>query len=381
MEKFIFIKGKNSELSSLELASYLDSRNLDYSIVEDSENFTVIETEEIDKGMIKQLGGILKIAKVVNESNKIDSKSLEGLEKMIGGKVFGLSVYSEKDEQNIYKIVGNQLKKRLKSLGINAKYFGFASNRRPRMTNVEVIKKRLVEESVEIVVCVSKKFYIGTTQALHNPFEYQKRDMERPVQRPIFSIPPRLANIMINLAGAKEDDILLDPFCGIGTILQEAALRKIKIRGIDKDEICIESAKQNLLWLAKEYKLQLDLEKIRHGDATRIGEYFDGNSIDAIATEPYLGPPLKGNQSQEDVKAIFEEIRPLYEKTLKEMYKVLKKGKRAAIVSPCIRTRGNRTVKFDFKELAERAGFKIINSVTDAEKRHRTIREIFVIEK
>ena len=249
------------------------------------------------------------------------------------------------------------------------------------MTNVEIIKKKLVEESVEIIVCASDKYYIGTTESLHNPFDYQKRDMERPIQRPIFSIPPRLANIMINLVGAKGGDSLLDPFCGIGTILQEAALRKIKINGIDKDEECIKSAKTNLGWLADQYGINIDLEKIRHGDATRLSEYFEEDSIDAIATEPYLGPPLKGNQSHEDVEKIFEEIRPLYEKALKEFYKVLKGGKRASIVSPCIRMRENKVIRFNFKEIAEASGFKIINSIIDAEKRHRTQREIFVIEK
>lgn len=385
MERLIFIKGKNPELSRLEIMSYLDSRNYKYSIVEDSENFTVIDMENVILGMIESLGGTLKIANVLTEGddiNKVDVGSL-GLEKLIKENIFGLSVYSKKDQYEIYNSIGKGLKKRFKEKGIKAKFFGFPKHRKPIMSNVEVIKKKLVEHSFELVACVSeKRFYIGITNSLHNPLEFQKRDIGRPAQRAIFSIPPRLANIMINLAQAKEGDVLLDPFCGIGTILQEAALKGITITGIDKDENCIVSARKNLKWLSDEYRLKVDLgRRIKTGDATKLSKYFKNDSIDAIVTEPYLGPPLKGNQSQNKVKELFDELKPLYEKSLKEMYKVLKNGKRIAIVSPCIRTRKDDVIKFNFEKLAKDARFNIINSVTDSEKRHRTIREIFVIEK
>ena len=383
MERLMFIKGKNPELSRLEIISYLDSRNYKYSIVEDSEDFIVIDMENIVLGMIESLGGTLKIVNVLAEGNDINKINVEGLglERLLKGKVFGLSVYSRKDPYEIYNSVGKRMKKFFKENGIKAKYFGFPKSRKPQMSNVEVIKKELVEDSFELVVCASEKFYIGITSSLHDPLEFQKRDIGRPVQRAIFSIPPRLANILINLSGAKACDILLDPFCGIGTILQEAVLRGMVISGVDNDKECINASKKNLEWLAKEYGLQINLEMIRAGDATKLSKYFKKDSVDAVATEPYLGPPLKGNQSQKDVEKLFKDIRPLYKNTLKEMHKILKKGKRAAIVSPCIRMRGDKVANFDFRYLAEGAGFRIINSVTDSEKRHRTIREIFVIEK
>lgn len=385
MERLIFIKGKNPELSRLEIISYLDSRNYKYSVVEDSVDFVVIDMDSVVLGVIESLGGTLKIANVLAEGDDINKEDVGnlGLEKLLKEKIFGLSVYSQTNQYEIYNSIGKDLKNVFKEKGIKAKYFGFPKHRRPMMRNIEVIKKELVEHSFELVVCVSeKRFYIGITNSLHNPLEFQKRDVGRPVQRAIFSIPPRLANIMINLAQAKEGDILLDPFCGIGTILQEAALKGIIIAGIDKDENCITSARQNLKWLSDEYNLRMDLgRRVKAGDATKLSKYFKKDSIDAIVTEPYLGPPLKGNQNQKKVKELFDELRPMYEKSLKEMHKVLGSGKRVVIVSPCIRTREDNVIKFDFENIAKKVGFKIIESVTDFEKRHRTIREIFVIEK
>ncbi len=49
---------------------------------------------------------------------------------------------------------------------------------------------------------------------------------------------------------------ILDPFCGSGTILQEAMLLGFKnIYGSDKDKRAIANSKENINWLKKEYKL------------------------------------------------------------------------------------------------------------------------------
>lgn len=45
---------------------------------------------------------------------------------------------------------------------------------------------------------------------------------------------------MINISGIKEG-VLLDPFCGIGSILQEAVLMGFDIRGVDIDKNCIDA--------------------------------------------------------------------------------------------------------------------------------------------
>ncbi|MFH0929275.1 MAG: DNA methyltransferase [Candidatus Aenigmatarchaeota archaeon] len=380
MGRFIFIKGKNPVLSKLELESYFQSRCVKYSIVDDSDDFTIIDAK-IDPKMIDSLGGTLKIAELITECEDITPEAMKDVEKMISARVFGLSVYAEKREHGIYKLVGKTLKENLRENGVKAKYLGFSISRRPQMSNVELIKRKILEESVEVVVCYSDRFYIGVTRALHNPFEYQKRDMERPEQRPIFSIPPRLANILINLSGAKPGDLLLDPFCGIGTILQEAALRGMRIAGIDKDPSCVEASKINLHWLSEEYKLEIDDGMIGFGDATRLSDNFLKDSVDAIATEPYLGPPLRGSQRENEVRKIFRQLEPMYAKSLRAMGRILKKGKRVAIISPCIRMHKGKAAHFEFQRLAKAAGFKIIESVIDAEKRHVTQREIFIIEK
>ncbi|MBN2203273.1 MAG: hypothetical protein JW700_03770 [Candidatus Aenigmarchaeota archaeon] len=380
MKRFIFIKGKNPLLSKMEIEMYLQNMNKRYSIIEDLDDFLVVDTS-ISPDIINDLGGTLKIVEVIEEWEEASDDAMDKVQEMVTARNFGLSVYAERNEHEIYKEMGKLLKQKLRSNGVKAKYMGIAKSMRPQMSNVDLLRKGVPNECTEIVVCVSDDIYIGVTRSLHNPMEYRKRDMERPMQRPIYSIPPRLANIMLNFAGAKPGDLVLDPFCGIGTILQEAAIRGMRIAGIDNDRECVDAAKINLHWLSEEYKIDVEEGLIGVGSATDLLAHFPRNSVDAIATEPYLGPPLRGRVTERDVRKIFKELDVLYKKTLKSMSAVLKSGGRAAIISPCIRMQKGKVSHFEFQKLAKGSSFKIIESVIDAEKRHKVQREIFIIEK
>lgn len=389
--EFAFIKGKNPSLSRYEIESYLSSRSVYFETVDDTKYFTIARFQEKPdlEGMMKSLGGTLKIAEILaNGELPILKEAIEGLDvrnifKTDDKKfLFGVSAYTERNSFDYYNTIGKSVKKKLKDSGFNANFMGF-SRKRPQLSNVEVIKGGL-DKTAEIIFCQTRnRFYLGITRFLHNPFEFQKRDIGRPAQRTIFSIPPRISNILVNLAWAKRGDTLLDPFCGIGTILQEAVLNGVSIRGIDSDAECIKSSIENLEWLSKEYKIEIpNLEKIiTQGDARKLSEILGEETIDAIATEPFLGDPIRNRPSEDEARKMLEEISILYNSVLSEMFKVLKHGKRIAMVSPRIRFTKTKDVGLDFKQIAERAGFKVINSFVDAESRHRTLREIFVLEK
>lgn len=60
----------------------------------------------------------------------------------------------------------------------------------------------------------------------------KRRSHLRPKPSPI-SLHPKLARAMVNLTGAEENEIILDPFCGSGGILIEAGLIGMKTIGYD----------------------------------------------------------------------------------------------------------------------------------------------------
>jgi tRNA G10 N-methylase Trm11 len=429
----LFISGKNWRLSLAELVLFLEARKVKFKLHSFSKEFFVIRIEE-DKCAwgIADLGGFIKIGDVnatfstesVKEAflqkNKeaqaqisrvvVSSGLIDELLKTASGKtVFGVSVYCTEGSLRpvsriMQRFVGSTVKRELAGYGKKSKFMGFSKERKyPQLSHIEVLKKNLVENKAEILFCVGKEqTFVATTVAVHNPFEFQKRDVEKPVQRKIFAIPPRLARIMVNLAACTEGKALLDPFCGVGTILQEALLSKAKAFGVDINRWCVEATTRNMEWLKDEYSLENAEYRVLQGDVRRLSQKIGWEQVDCIATEPDLGPALRQVPTTSYAMRIVGKLEPLYYGLLEEAYKVLKSDGRVVLVSPCIKTRSGKPVTMGVEEKALEIGFERVYpfkrglfaedivvpeklmamaSFVDAEERHKVGREIHVFQK
>lgn len=425
---FVFILGKNWKASLAELLAYTETRDMDFSLIDITKSFLAASTSKIlEQSFVDELGGTIKLASRLSTApldficnvfvkkdrvlrDRLRQKLLEGYSlddvfRKRGGKyLFGVSVYPEavgvtRVSREIQRFVGSLFKQELKKAGIRASFMGIPPSRRlPQLTHVEVIKKQLIRESAEILFCISQKqAYLARTEAVHNPFEFQKRDIGRPIQRKIFSIPPRLARIMTNLASCSRGKVFLDPFCGVGTILQEALLTGARVTGVDIDQWCVNAARTNLEWLKREYQLSNPEFKVMQGDTRRLTQRIGRATIDCIATEPELGPPLKQVPTEPEANRLVTQLAPLFNDLLRESFAVLKKGSKLAIVSPFIRTQSQKFVRMPIREMAESEGFTVIpqlkieqlrevpedeeSSFIDIEERHKIGREIHVLQK
>lgn len=152
-------------------------------------------------------------------------------------------------------------------------------------------------------------------------------------------MPPKLAKIMLNLARADKHDTLLDPFCGFATILEEAMLWGYKnLIGSDINAETLAGAKENLEWLVKNYQLPTTKYQLTECDARRLSQKFSPHSIDAIITEPYLGPPLRGKETPEKIQKIIKELSNLYLTSFREFKKIIKPSGRVVILFPVFHT-------------------------------------------
>jgi tRNA G10 N-methylase Trm11 len=429
---YMFIPGKNWKLSLAELIAFLEAREVKFEVHQLSKGFFVVDTEENASALaIADLGGILKIGSATADfATQIARKAFlqrskqareqirreiaasgviaEILEAPTAKTVFGVSVYCAEDSLHpvskvMQRFVGSAIKRELAAHGRKSSFMGFSKAReQPQLSAVEVLKKNLVENKAEILFGIGKKqTVVATTVAVHNPFEFQKRDVGKPSQRKIFAISPRLAKIMVNLASCISGKLLLDPFCGVGTILQEALLSGAKVAGVDINPWCITAAKENLEWLKKEYALKEAEYAVVQGDACRLTGKF-GEEVDCIATEPDLGPALRQVPTMPYAAKIVAKLEPLYYGFLKEAYRILKKGGRLVLVAPYMRTRSGRPVTMPVGEKAISIGFKRVYlfqekvfardvdvkenmaemaSFVDAEERHKVGREIHVFQK
>ncbi|MBM3304120.1 MAG: hypothetical protein FJY76_03405 [Candidatus Aenigmarchaeota archaeon] len=395
MPPFIFVHGKNFELSLAELVSLAGRRP-----EEASPEFSVFDLLEA-KDMMGRLGGTLKIAQVVSMldtdagqdvvGRAIEKHFHEFMKGVAGNRlVFGVSFYGGEGDRTFVEQKIKELGK-AEGMKVSAAHAKGSSN---IITHTQVLEKRILRSGFEVLLCMGRKhLYVAKTIAVHDPFEFRKRDLKRPIQRPIYSIPPRLARIMLNLSGAKRGDVVMDPFCGIGTILGEASLMGMRVIGIDTKDSCIGDTRKNLRWLEKEYKIKIpDMENIiRKEDARWLSSHFKEDSIDAIATEPYMGPPLKRRPDRVRAMQILDSLKQLYEHSLREMLTCLKPGRRICMVSPAFIVK-NKFYGLPIAEMAGRHGGRVVNvlgnsginarpPLRDFEERHNTIREIHVIEK
>ncbi len=381
-----FILGKNPVLSIAEITSYLYSRGIGYKLIDHGIEFAVFELDQTPR--IGHLGGTIKIAEVHHTGTDPEGFDFPSLITPSMTKIiFGVSVYG--DSLKFYRKMCKAVKKQMKSVGVSSNYFNIMPPR-TATSHIEVIKQGLVY-SGDIIICKSgEKYYIGKTTQIHNPFEFQKRDVMKAQLRSMYSIPPRLAKIMINLTG-KKSGILLDAFCGYGAILQEAVLMGFDIKGIDINKSCITPCIKNMKWLEKEYEIRIPEigKKVFHGDATRLGDYFEKESIDAIVSEPYLGPALREKPDAAEAKKIIKELEPMYSRFFVSASSVLRHGGRICVVSPRFVTM-NGIFSVDIKKLASQNNLEVVDVLkeikheipfTDSEERHRLIREINVLEK
>ena len=144
----------------------------------------------------------------------------------------------------------------------------------------------------------------------------KRKVSERPFFSPI-SLHPRYARALINLTGARKGDRVLDPFCGTGGIIIEAAMMGMKPIASDFDENMIIGTQENMDF----YGLKLtDFDTIDISDVPdRFGE------VDAIATDPPYGRSTHTGG---------EPIDSLYARAMKAFAEVLRIGGAAGVVLP-----------------------------------------------
>jgi tRNA G10 N-methylase Trm11 len=220
------------------------------------------------------------------------------------------------------------------------------------------------------------EYFFGKITQFCDYEQIEKRDMEKPVRRQELAISPRLAKIMINLSEIKKGETLLDPFCGIGVILEEALLQGIKTIGIDKDKEAVSGAMKNMQWCG----FKKENYTFINGNSEKI---FPGK-CNVIVTEPSLGDILKKIPTPKEAQDSLRDFESLIIKVLNNMKNNVS-GK-IVFTSPFIRTHRGR-VSCDAEFILGKTGLKMSKikgvdfPIEEFRENQIVGREIFVLEK
>lgn len=165
---------------------------------------------------------------------------------------------------------------------------------------------------------------VWQTVWVHNFMHWIKKDRHMPhIDPQAGMLPPKIARSMVNLVPLEpEGRKLVDPFCGSGRVLVEAAEAGYKIAGADILKKQVEDTIDNLSSL----RISGEVEVL---DATHLSTKF--SNIDCIVTEPFLG---KSRFRPDEIRYIVPGLEKLYLGCLKDWTKVLKSGGFIVMVFP-----------------------------------------------
>ena len=358
--KWFFILGRNPALSREEIFAYLTSRSRKYNEVFFDGNLLVIETPEGEKFNIQEFGGVLKLGEVIFEGDESEFKNF-----ILDGEIVPADKFT-------YAVFGNLEFEILKEK--------FKSNRKKAIlkhgrNQIELEGGKKINLSMNsdfsiFLYGLGEKIYFGLVNQDYDSLDVRKRDMEKPVRRESLAISPRLGKILVNLSGAKPGDLLLDPFCGVGGILQEGLLKKIKVYGIDKDGEAIKGARENLHWMKKKYGFKESFA-LKVGDSRKVDDLQFG----AVATETPLGKILRKKPDNNEAKQIIQNFEAFIIPILNRLKKSKKYSSKIAITFPVI-----RDFHVDIKKVVKKGGMKIVfEPIKESRKDQFISRDIVVL--
>ena len=296
--KYVAIAGRQPLISLAEIQALYDKsarlvgkKLVFFNIDEDDE-------ENISPD-INRLGGSLKLGRFFDTDFSKLAKFLATAHPE--GKItLGISDFSKQKKSGLAKQKSMELKRNLAKIGRSVRVI---TSNEPEISSATAHHNQLGEKAgcFEIFL-IDREIYLSL--GTQNITAYTERDQARPARdAKVGMLPPKLAQILINLCGKlPEGARVLDPFCGTGVVLQEAAIMGYVPYGTDLNERMVEYSKKNLSWLfnernRKRFKILPDLiqkkdqilNAISVGDATSFT--WEGE-IDAVAFEGYLGAPM-----------------------------------------------------------------------------------------
>lgn len=246
------ILGNSPELAREELKSLLKFNEINFSP-------PVLALETDDEIIFDRLGGTIKVAEVIESDIVTELSKYQKVD-------FGVSTFGQK-LPNLVEIKRELVKKGIKVRFVLPKIGTELSS--------VVVKKQMLTEFIVACGFTAKTVWVQDFEA------WNVRDYGRPaVEAHIGMLPPKVARQMLNISGGKT---ILDPFCGVGTILTEGLELGLNMIGSDIDSRQIERARKNLEFFGKDAPLYVC-------DARKIKEKIP--PVDAIVTESDLGPRL-----------------------------------------------------------------------------------------
>ena len=341
MKRWVFILGRLPDLGVAETLAVLGSLGIQHTSERIAKNVLLIECgDDVDLvSLHDRLGGTIKIGLLDQEyPRELDARdmlvealkpdSMLRFDKLKKGRwTFGISLYGVDQGADVVQSIrdfGLDIKRYFKSRKRSARFVAARGHSQALSSVVVKGNGLLGEAGAEILLIVGpSRLYRAITQSVQDFEAYSKRDYGRPERNPkAGSLPPKLAQTLLNLAGQKSGALVHDPFCGIGTILQEGLLMGYIMSGSDSDKDQVQRTRKNLEWLAQTHPVApLSPQALAVSEAQSVSP--KAGSINALVTEGVLGPPRSTPFDKRYADTITQQLRDMWLHTLRHWKKKL----------------------------------------------------------
>lgn len=372
----IAILGRQPTIGIGELESIYGDQNLQVLWP----NACLVDTEKMN---VSHFGSILKTGEVVLEigstgwrkiSEKIVNLFVSDFSDSKNKITLGISVYNSKIEPSEIQKTASIIKQKLKRTEVSVRVI--PSKTAALSTAVSHNNKLgLSDNKIEIIVIIkNNKAIVAISEGAQNITAYAKRDQNRP-KRDAFvgMLPPKLAQTMINLAvGPNQPQIwlqnrdfakidgkipkLLDPFCGTGTVLQEAILKGFTAYGSDLNPKMVDYTKENIKWLEKSFRPHGKFGSVETADAaTNTWDY--ANNLSSVVCETYLGQPFSAPPSPQKLAEVRENCNKIISNFLKNLASQIPEGTQICIAIPAWRQKNGEFSHLPLVDFTQKLGY------------------------
>lgn len=322
---------------------------------------TLTTSEKLD---VQTLGGTQKLGRVVldiptTQWPRISEEIIKHYKKAWAGTTgkitLGLSAYDCHVSSGELQKTGLRIKSTLKSTGGSLR---LVPNKEIALSTATSHHNKLglSENKVELlIVCSKNRTLVAESIGAQNITALAARDQGRP-RRDAFvgMLPPKLAQLMLNLAGPLPDDArILDPFCGTGVVLQEALLKGYSAYGTDLAEKMVHFSRDNLTWLETTYKLTTPWE-VAEGDAM---DTTWKQPLSAVVCEAYLGQPFSAPPSPKKLEEVRGNCNYIISGFLKNLSTQIAPGTPVVVAVPAWRAANGALTHLPLTTSLEKLGF------------------------
>ncbi len=270
---FAFSLGRESKLSLAELFALFGERSYE-SHTDEIALFALPLSDGEVSAIFRNIGGSVRVMRLVGETDekRFPTDVIREIGKPEGKYVFALGVYGGEFRLSD---IGLRIKKTLKDSWVSVRLVNIENK---NIVSAVYKKEHLAKSKSEYnLLHLEGVSYIAVTLACQDIDAYTKRDTGKARDMEVGMMPPKLAQMMINLANEWKKNGIYDPFCGLGTILIESAnMGMARVVGSDMSPKMVSSSEKSLSEFIAEEKVWHDRIRAAWGTPSKDFSDFAG---------------------------------------------------------------------------------------------------------